>query len=59
MTIAMPTRFDLLFLEDSPTDAELIIAFLREAGLDPVWRRVDTRAEFLKELNQPPALDSF
>ena len=52
----MPTRFDLLLLEDNPTDAELILEVLREAGLDPIWRRVETRAEFLKELSRPPDL---
>ena len=52
----MPTRFDLLLLEDNPTDAELILEVLREAGLDPIWGRVVKIAEFLKELSRPPDL---
>jgi diguanylate cyclase (GGDEF)-like protein len=50
----LPTNFNLLLLEDSPADAELIIETLRDAGLEPVFRRVDSKDAYLRELNQPP-----
>ncbi|ALA60112.1 GGDEF domain-containing response regulator [Nitrospira moscoviensis] len=50
----MPTKLNLLLLEDSPPDAELMIETLREAGFDPHYRRVDTKAAYLQELEQPP-----
>jgi diguanylate cyclase (GGDEF)-like protein len=50
----MPTKLNLLLLEDSPADAELMIETLREAGFDPHYRRVDTKAAYLRELDQPP-----
>lgn len=54
--MSMPTRFHLLLLEDNPLDAELVIDTLREAGFDPVTRRVDNKEEFLQGLTQPPDL---
>ena len=50
----MPTNLNLLLLEDSPADAELMIEALRDSGFDPNYRRVDTKDEYLRELNQPP-----
>src|SRR5215208_5447082 len=50
----MPMNLSLLLLEDSPADAELMIETLREAGFEPSVRRVDSRAAYLRELNQPP-----
>ena len=50
----MPTSLNLLVLEDSPHDAELMIETLREAGFDPTFRRVDTKDAYLRELDQPP-----
>jgi diguanylate cyclase (GGDEF)-like protein len=50
----MPTSLNLLVLEDSPNDAELMIETLREAGFDPSFRRVDTKDAYLRELDQPP-----
>ena len=50
----MPTSLNLLLLEDCPADAELMIEMLREAGFEPVYRRVDSKAAYLRELNQPP-----
>jgi diguanylate cyclase (GGDEF)-like protein len=52
----MRTHFNLLLVEDSPTDADLVLDVLREAGFDPVWRRVETQTDYLKELNVPPDL---
>ena len=39
----MPTSLNLLVLEDSPADAELMIEALRESGFEPNFRRVDTK----------------
>jgi diguanylate cyclase (GGDEF)-like protein len=50
----MPTSLNLLLLEDSTADAELMIETLRESGYDPTFRRVDTKAAYLRELDQPP-----
>jgi len=45
----------VLIVEDNATDAELVLRELRRAGFDPDWRRVDTEADYLANLN--PALD--
>jgi diguanylate cyclase (GGDEF)-like protein len=50
----MSTSLNLLLLEDSPADAELMIEALRESGFDPNFRRVDTKDGYLRELDQPP-----
>ena len=49
----MPTSLNLLLLEDSLNDAELILDVLREAGFEPASRRVDSKADYLRELDQP------
>jgi len=43
-----------LILEDNPDDAELAIIELQRAGLAPNWIRVETEAEFVEALTQPP-----
>lgn len=50
----MSTSLNLLLLEDSPADAELMIEALRESGLDPTFRRVESKDAYLRELDQPP-----
>jgi diguanylate cyclase (GGDEF)-like protein len=50
----MPTSLNLLLLEDSPNDAELILDVLQEAGFELASRRVDSQADYLRELDQPP-----
>ena len=50
----MPTILNLLLLEDSPNDGELILEVLREAGFELTFRRVDSQADYLRELHQPP-----
>jgi diguanylate cyclase (GGDEF)-like protein len=50
----MPTSLNLLLLEDSLNDAELILAVLQEAGFELASRRVDSQAAYLRELDQPP-----
>ena len=51
----MPTTLRVLILEDRPEDCDLMLHELREAGFDPVWRRVDTEADYLGALS--PDLD--
>ncbi len=43
----MPTPLRVLILEDQPTDAELFLHQLRQAGFDPDWQRVETEADYL------------
>ena len=50
----LPSPFNLLILEDSPADAELILETLRTSGLDPKWRRVDTEKDYLASLDPVP-----
>jgi diguanylate cyclase (GGDEF)-like protein len=50
----MPITLNLLLLEDSPADAELLIEALREAGFDPHYRLIDAKPDYLRELDQPP-----
>ncbi|HSF67710.1 MAG TPA: GGDEF domain-containing response regulator [Nitrospiraceae bacterium] len=50
----MPTSLNLLLLEDSPKDAELILDLLKEAGFDLSPRRVDSQADYLRALDQRP-----
>src|SRR5256885_1934073 len=50
----MPTSLNLLLLEDSLNDAELILDMLRDAGFEVASRRVDSQSDFLRELDQPP-----
>jgi len=51
----MPTPLRVLILEDSPTEAEVMVHHLREAGYTPDWRRVETETDYLAHLD--PALD--
>ena len=50
----MSASLNLLLLEDSAADAELMVEALRESGFDPSFRRVDTKDAFLQELDHPP-----
>ena len=50
----MSTSLNLLLLEDSPADAELMIEVLRESGFDPTFRRVESKDAYRRELEQPP-----
>src|SRR5579871_5767833 len=47
----MTNTLHILLLEDQPYDAELTLFTLREAGFEPVWRRVETEADYLDALN--------
>ncbi|BCA55084.1 Response regulator receiver modulated diguanylate cyclase/phosphodiesterase [Nitrospira sp. KM1] len=52
----MSKRLNIILLEDSAADAELMLEALREAGFDPCCRRVDTRAEYVRELARAPEI---
>lgn len=47
----MPHSIDVLILEDIPSDAELVIYELQQAGFDPQWQRVETEKDYLAALN--------
>ncbi len=47
----MPEPLNVLIVEDSQADAELILRELRRAGYEPTWSRVDTEPAFLERLN--------
>jgi len=51
-----PRRIRVLILEDNPTDAEINIHELRQAGFDPEWARVQTETAFLAALDPAPDL---
>ena len=46
----MSTPLRVLILEDRPSDAELMLHELRRAGFEPDWRRVETEADYLAQL---------
>jgi PAS domain S-box-containing protein len=51
----MSVPLHVLMLEDQVADAELTLHALRRAGFAPIWRRVETEAEYLAALD--PSLD--
>ncbi len=54
-TLIMAQPLRILLVEDDPRDADLIVLALRRDGFEPDWRRVDTKADYLKGLH--PGLD--
>ena len=42
----------ILIVEDDPADAELLVAELHRAGMEPDWRRVDSEAAYLAHLSE-------
>jgi len=50
----MPLPLRVLILEDSETDAELVLYELRRAGYEPDWRRVDNETDYLDCLSTDP-----
>jgi two-component system, cell cycle sensor histidine kinase and response regulator CckA len=52
----MATSLNILIVEDSQNDADLIVAELRRAGFAPEWKRVETEPDFLAEINNSPDL---
>ena len=51
----MSIPLQVLILEDSETDAELVLYELRRSGYKPAWLRVDNEADYLDSLS--PTLD--
>ena len=51
--MSVPLR--MLILEDRPSDAELMLHELKNAGYDPIFRRVETKEDFLAYLD--PSLE--
>src|SRR5438477_8082027 len=47
-----PVPINLLLIEDSPDDAELVVMELRRGGYDPSYKRVDTAAQMREALSQ-------
>jgi len=47
----MAEPLQLLMAEDNPNDAELVLRALRRSGFEPTWTRVETEADFLKNLH--------
>jgi len=45
---------NILIVEDSQDDADLLVAELRRAGYAPKWKRVETEPDFLAELAKKP-----
>ncbi len=52
----MDTAINLLMVEDSQDDADLLLRELRRVGFVPMWARVDTELDFLTELKKLPDL---
>jgi len=52
----MAHLLNVLIVEDSATDADLLVRELRRAGFDPQWTRVETEATFLAALHSAPEL---
>ncbi len=50
----MAPPLNILIVEDSPGDVDLLVAELRRAGFAPTWKRVETEADFLAELSNRP-----
>jgi CheY-like chemotaxis protein len=49
-------RVRVLICEDRPSDAELMVAELRRAGLAVDWQRADSEADYIARLDPPPDL---
>ena len=50
----MAVKLRVLIVEDSLLDAELVIRALQKGGIDPDWHRVETEAQFKRELEKHP-----
>ena len=50
----MAKPINILIVEDSQDDADLVVREMRRAGFEPRWKRVETEPAFLAELNSPP-----
>jgi CheY-like chemotaxis protein len=50
----MTTPLNILVVEDSQDDADLMLHELSRAGFNPTWKRVKEEAEFLAEIRKQP-----
>jgi PAS domain S-box-containing protein len=50
----MANPLNILIVEDSRDDADLILAQLRRDGFELTWKRVETEADFLAEIKNQP-----
>jgi PAS domain S-box-containing protein len=48
----MAKPLQILLVEDNPQDAELVLREVRRAGFQFEWQRVDTEAEYVKQLRE-------
>jgi signal transduction histidine kinase len=46
----MPIPLDIVIVEDSAADADLLVAMLKKNGFAPKWKRVDSEADFRASL---------
>ena len=54
--MTMEPLLNLLLVEDSPEDAQLILLHLDREGVHAEYRRVDTEATYIAALDSPPDL---
>jgi two-component system cell cycle sensor histidine kinase/response regulator CckA len=52
----MTIPINILIVEDSQDDADLVLAELRRAGYDPKWKRVQNEPDFRAEIKNLPAI---
>ena len=52
----MKAPLNVLLVEDSTDDADLILAELKRAGFDPKWQRVETEGDFLAGIEKSPTI---
>jgi len=50
----MAIPLNILIVEDSQDDAELLMAEMRRAGFKPKWKRVETEPDYLTEIKKSP-----
>jgi nitrogen fixation negative regulator NifL len=50
----MKKSLNVLIVEDSQDDADMVVHELRRAGFDPKWQRVEAEPAFLAELKNSP-----
>jgi signal transduction histidine kinase/FixJ family two-component response regulator len=50
----MSLPLNVLIVEDRPADAELMLYELERVGFEPLWKRVETEADYLAELEKTP-----
>ena len=52
----MGIPINILIVEDSRDDAELLVSELKSTGFDPTWKRVETETEYLTQLKMEPEM---